>query len=142
MRPHCEGALREACDTQRATLERAAEMQKPKIIPVPDDEELAAVDEPAAMLRIQLKHLKGRAAQCDATIDGILQSRFTTPDILRSLPAFRVLDRAVQADQVAAMIAAVCGDNLERWNALPSLCDPPPARKTTFGAWLDQLPAN
>lgn len=133
------GELRDACSTQLARLRHADEVQRPRITSVPDDDELTALEDPVSVLQAHLKHLKHRAAQRDATIDALLRSRFTTPDMLRALPAFRVLDSPEQAGQVAGLIVEVCGNSRRRWDALPGHCDPPPDRKTTFGAWLEQL---
>lgn len=136
---HSDGALKSACQEQLAQRREAAAQQRPRFVEVPDDDELAEHDDPAAVLHAHLKHLKGRAAQRDLTIDGLLRSRFTTPEILRALAAARVLDSAEQAERVAALLAAACGDDHLRWSALPTHCDPPPARAVTFGAWLDRL---
>lgn len=35
--------------------------------------------------------------------------------------------------------ATTCGDDQQRWGALPALSGPSPARTVTFGAWLDRL---
>jgi hypothetical protein len=136
---HSEGELKSASAVQLARVRQAAEEQRPKLIEVPNDDELTEHDDPAAVLRTHLKYLKARAAQRDVTIDGLLRSRFTTPEILRALPAARVLDAADQADQVAELLAISCGDDQQCWSALPTLSDPPPARTITFGAWLDRL---
>lgn len=136
---HSEGDLRSACEETLSTLRQAAESKRPKLIEVPSDDELARHGDPAAVLHAHLKNLKGRAAQRDLTIEGLLRSRFITPEILRSLPAPNVLDSAEHAELVAEMLAAVCGDDYARWSSLQSRCDPPPARTTTFGKWLDQL---
>lgn len=139
---HSEGELRSVCLEQLTRLRGEAEEARPKFVAVPNDDELAQQDDAAAVLHTHLKNLKGRAAQRDLTIDGLLRSRFTTPDILRFLPASRVLDSAEQAEQVAEMLVSACGDDQHRWSALPTRCVPPPARATTFGTWLDQLAAD
>ncbi len=134
-----EGELRAASAAQLARVRQAAEEQRPKLIEVPNDDELVEHDDPAAVLCTHVKYLKARAAQRDVTIDGLLRSRFTTPEILRVLPAAGVLDAAEQADQVAELLATACGDDQQRWGMLPALLDPPPKRTVTFGAWLDRL---
>ena len=136
---HSEGELRSACAAQASRLRQVAEEQRPKMIEVPNDDELAEHDDPTAVLRTHLKNLKARAAQRDVTIDGLLRSRFTTPEILQALPAVRVLDAAEHAAQVAELLAEACGQDQQCWSALPGLSDPPPARTITFGAWLDHL---
>lgn len=136
---HSDGELRAASAAKLARVRQTAEERRPKLIEVPNDDELAVHDDPVAVLRTHVKYLNARAAQRDLTIDGLLRSRFTTPEILRTLPAARVLDAAEQADQVAELLANVCGDDYQCWNTLPALLDPPPARTVTFGAWLDRL---
>ncbi|MFE9750280.1 hypothetical protein ACFYOT_35700 [Saccharothrix saharensis] len=145
-----EHALRTLADAGHSELSLAAqehltrlraenEAKLPKIVPVPDDDELAVLDDPVAELRAHLEHLRGRAAQRDATIDGLLRSRHTTLEILRALPAARVLNSAEQAGRVAGILAEVCGEQEELWRSLPAHFDPPPARNVTFGAFVDRL---
>jgi hypothetical protein len=136
---HSDGELKAESAAQLARVRQAAEERRPKLVEVPSDDDLAEHEDPTAVLRTHLKHLKARAAQRDVTIDGLLRSRFTTPEILRALPATRVLDAAEQADQVAELLASACGDDQRCWSALPALADPPSARTTTFAAWLARL---
>lgn len=139
VREHSDGELRAACGKQLDRLRLAAEARQPKMIAVPDDDELSGHHDPGSVLQTHLKNLKHRAAQRDVTIDGLLRSRFTTAEILRALPAFRVLDCPEQAAQVARIIIDACDGDHDRWSALPAHCDPLPDRKITFGAWLDRL---
>lgn len=136
---HSDGSLHDSC---REQLERLLELERnkqPTVIPVPSDDELAQLDDPVSELRKHLRHLRGRAQQRDVTCAGLLGSRFTTPDMLDSLPAHRVLDSDDQAEQVAAIIAGVCADNPDRWAAMATQLARPPGKRVTFRAWLDGL---
>jgi hypothetical protein len=82
---HSDGELKSVSAAQLARVREAAEEKRPRLIEVPSDDELAALEDPPAVLRTHVKYPKGRAAQRDLTIDGLLRSRFTTPDILRGL---------------------------------------------------------
>jgi hypothetical protein len=135
---HSGGDLQAAACARLAKL-REEEARHPTLIQIPSDEELADLDDPAEELRTHLKHLRTRAEQRDTTCEGLLRSRFTTPSILRDLPAHRVLESREQADLTARMIAETCGDNLTRWNGIAAHLDPPPRKAVTFGAWLDGL---
>ncbi|MEU5695057.1 hypothetical protein [Actinosynnema sp. NPDC020468] len=137
--PHRDPALEQAARDHLDRLRSAAVAREPVIVAVPSDEELATLPDPVAALRGHLRHLRGRAAQRDATCAGLLRSRFTTADVLRELPAVLVLESAEQAAEVARSIARTCGDDLRHWRNLAALKDTPLARKTTFGAWLDAL---
>lgn len=136
---HSDGDLRAACAHRLAQLRQAAADKSPHLVPVPADEELSTHPDPAATLRAQLPLLRGRAAQREATTEGLLRSRFTTPEILRALPAVRVLAAPEQAELVASMVAAACGEDQRRWQALRARCAPPPPRTLRFGALLDEL---
>ncbi|MFJ8963644.1 hypothetical protein ACIRG5_30070 [Lentzea sp. NPDC102401] len=136
---HSEGDLQSACEEALSELRQVAESKRPRLIEVPSDDELRGHDDPVAVLHTHLRNLKGRAAQRDLTIEGLLRSCFVTPEILQCLPAPDVLESAEHAELVAEMLAAECGDDYARWSSLQSRCDPPPARTTTFGKWLDQL---
>jgi hypothetical protein len=59
-------------------------------------------------------------------------------ELLRALPANRILRGQDKADQTANMIKDVCAEHPDRWAALPNLCRSPSGR---FGKWLDQLAA-
>jgi hypothetical protein len=52
------------------------------------------------------------------TREGLLGSRFATADILRALPAQRVLESENQGSLVAGLIAQACGGDPDRWTAL------------------------
>lgn len=133
---HTTGPVSEAADEQLTSLRQAAAAREPKIVKVPDDDELAQLPDPVEELRKHLRHLRGRVKQRDATCDALLRSRFTTDELLRALPANRVLQSAEQSERVANMIKDACGDHPERWAALPTHCQPPSG---TFGQWLDRL---
>lgn len=119
--------------------EIAARNRPPQPVEVPPDDDLAKLTDPAAELTTHLRHLRSRAAQRDVTIAGLLQSRYASPEILRALPAYRILDSADKAALVATMIADSCGDDPARWQTLATLCQTTPDKKTTFGRWLDSL---
>jgi hypothetical protein len=133
--------LVDACRERLELLRRAAAAREPVVVEVPPDEELESLPDPVEELRGHLRHLRGRAAQRDTTCAALLRSKFTNGEILRLLPASLVLDSDEQAESVARLIAQTCGDELVRWQSLPTLSDEPPSRKVTFGAWLDALAA-
>lgn len=133
---------RDLADASRAEIDRrrqAAEARKPRLRDVPSDDELAEATDPVAALRDHLRYLRGPAAQRDRITEGLLRSRFTTPEILRAVPARHVLTCAERADQVAEIIVETCGGDLARWQALAAKADGRPPFSLTFGAWLDQL---
>ncbi|MFD8495916.1 hypothetical protein [Amycolatopsis sp. NPDC059657] len=136
---HGEGDLRAAARTQLDERRRAADAGRPALIHVPSDRELAESDDPAAELAGHLKYLRARAEQRDTTCEALLRSRFTTPDILRALPAHRVLDSAQQADLTATMIIEACGDDTARWQAVADHLDSQPRKTVTFQAWLNTV---
>lgn len=127
------------CEHRLAHLRQQEKDRQPTIIEVPPDHELTALEDPVATLREHVRHLRSHAAQRDVTATGLLESKFCTPQILRAVPAYRVLDSSTPAEQVAQMIAEACGDHPDRWATFASQCETQPARKITFGAWLDRL---
>lgn len=134
-----QSAVADACHSRLAKLRREAAARVPNIVQVPTDDDLVLLPDPAGELRNHLRYLRGRASQRDATREALLRSRFATPDVLRALPAYLVLDSPDQAEQVAGMIAESCADHSERWSSLPGLYESPPGKTLTFGAWLDRL---
>lgn len=132
-------AVTPTCEQQLALLRQQERDRQPKIIEVPPDHELTALEDPVATLRGHLRHLRLHAAQRDVTVTGLLESKFCTAEILRALPAYRVLESSTPAALIARMIAEACGDNSERWATFTSQCAIPPARKVTFGGWLEGL---
>ncbi|MBB5957109.1 hypothetical protein FHS29_003702 [Saccharothrix tamanrassetensis] len=134
-----DGDLRTVCVEHLTRIRQEAEERLPKYIEVPSDDELATLDDPEAELRAHLRHLKTRAAQRDTTVDGLLRCRFTTPEILGALPAYRVLESTEQAEQVACLVAEACGTSEERWRSLAEDLETPPTRTMTFAAWLERL---
>ncbi|SEB47966.1 hypothetical protein SAMN04489727_2074 [Amycolatopsis tolypomycina] len=139
MLPHSDGDLETAVRGRLDEIRRAVAASRPILIEVPSDDELARSANPEDELRRHLKHLKARAEQRDLTCDGLLGSRFTTADILRMLPAHRVLESENQASLVAGLIAEACGGDPNRWAALPGQLDPPPRKSVKFDTWLRQL---
>ncbi len=105
MVPHSDGDLETAVRGRLDDIRRAVAASRPILIAVPSDDELARAANPEDELRSHLKHLKARAEQRDLTCDGLLGSRFATADILRALPAYRVLESENQAGLVAGLIA-------------------------------------
>ncbi|XVV10142.1 hypothetical protein ACQP2X_35610 [Actinoplanes sp. CA-131856] len=136
IQPHLANtAAAAAVDNQLQNLAQAAESRQPHIIEVPSDRDLAQLAEPMQELRRHLRHLRGRAQQRDATCDALLRSAFTDDEILKALPAKRVLNSPEQAARAARMISDTFGDDPERWKALTVLARPPAG---TFGQWLEQ----
>ncbi|RSD13560.1 hypothetical protein [Amycolatopsis eburnea] len=134
-----EDELTSASRSRREQLAWQAQTKKPPLIRVPTDAELAGEQDPAAILAGHLRNLRGRAAQRDLTTAGLLQSRYSTPELLRALPARQVLDSPGQVKQVAKMIAEVCGDDEKSWLSLASVSDENISRTLAFGKWLDGL---
>lgn len=133
--------LANACRERLADLERARTASDPDIVVVPSDSELAHLSDPVGELRRHLRYLRGRAAQREATSEGILRSRYTTPELLRDLPAYLVLSSHDQATTVATMIAETCSDEPDRWARLTAIFESKPGKGPSFGAWLDRLTA-
>ncbi|MCK2239252.1 MULTISPECIES: hypothetical protein [unclassified Crossiella] len=134
-----DGELTEACQARLDRLRQEARARQPELVPVPPDEQLAELADPAAELGKHLRRLRASAGQRDLTCAGVLQSRFSTPEILRALPAHRVLASAEQAALAAGMIADACRDQEARWRTLAGELSRLPAKGVTFGAWLDRL---
>jgi hypothetical protein len=139
MLPHSDGGLEAAVCGRLDDIRRAEAASRPILIAVLSDDELARSANPEDELRGHLKHLKARAEQRDLTCEGLLGSRFATADILRVLPAHRVLESEKQADLVAGLIAEACGGDPNRWTALPGKLEPPPRKTVKFDTWLRQL---
>lgn len=136
-----ESELADACHAQLERLRRDAEARRPRLVAVPSDDELARTADPVAELRGHLRHLRASAAQRDLTADGLLRSRYTTPELLRAVPARHVLACSARAGQVADIIIEACGDDLDRWQALGSWTGTKPPPTMTFDAWLERLGA-
>ncbi|WP_410621804.1 hypothetical protein [Amycolatopsis sp. cmx-8-4] len=139
MLPHSDDDLETAVRGRLDDIRRAVVARRPILVAVPSDDELACSANPEDELRGHLKHLKARAEQRDLTCDGLLGSRFATADILRALPAHRVLESENQAGLVAGLIAEASGGDPERWTALPGQLEPPPRKSVKFDTWLRQL---
>jgi len=75
-----------------------------------------------------------RGCRGGATCEALLRSPFTTPDVLRALPAHRVLDSGEQAELTASMIVDVCGDDPDRWEAVAGRLDSARRKTVTFEA--------
>lgn len=138
---HSDGDLADACRAQIDRLRREVAARQPKRVAVPGDDELAQAADPVAELRKHLRYLRGPVAQRDVTADGLLRSRFTTPELLEHIPARHVLGCAERADQIADLIIEICGDRLDRWQALAAMANAKAAPSMTFGTWLAQLTA-
>lgn len=134
--PQVTESTADAVQERLARLQEAAASREVKIVKVPDDDELSRLPDPTEELKRHLRHLRGRAKQRDATCDALLRSAFTDDDLLRALPAKRVLNSPEQAERVARMISEACGDQPGRWTALPTHSA---SQSGTFGQWLDQL---
>ncbi len=134
-----EGELNSASRARREQLTKSSSTKKPMLVPVPTDAEFAGEQDPAASLAGHLLSLRSRAEQRDLTTTGLLQSRYTTPELLRALPARQVLDSPGKVRLVAEMVAEVCGDVEKSWSSLAAIHDESVPRALTFGKWLDQL---
>ncbi|MFF4599863.1 hypothetical protein [Amycolatopsis sp. NPDC001319] len=131
------GELNSASRSRREQLTKLSQTKKPSLVRVPTDTELAKEQDPAAILAGHLRNLHGRAAQRDLTTTGLLQSRYTTPEVLRALPARQVLDSPGQVKQVAEMIAEVCGDAEKCWSSLATVSDEDvPRALTSRSGWV------
>jgi hypothetical protein len=131
--------LAAACRARIADLQREAAARQSRYAAVPSDDELAGSTDPEAALRHHLRYLRGTAGQRDVTAEGLLRSRYTTPDMLEIIPARHVLAYADRADQVAERIIEVCGDRISRWQAFIAVAEAKPTPAMTFKAWLAQL---
>lgn len=112
--------------TERAAARTQAEHTRLEgAYPLPDDEELAARDNPqAALISLIRATRQAPNARRTAAIEHVLASRHTTAHVAWHLPAVHLFRHAEYGPQLARELADLCGSSEPRWQCLQDQANP------------------